>query len=64
MKIVAEMGERITIVVPSRLGPGVSVMLVDDRGSHIAEVTTEDGLIGKIAECVIRRDGTDNTGRK
>jgi hypothetical protein len=43
MKIVAEMGERITIVVP---------------------VTTEDGLIGKVAECVIRRDGTDNTGRK
>ena len=64
MKIVAEMGERITVVVPARLGPGVSVMIVTDGGDHVAEITTEDGLIGKVVEHVIRRDGSDKTGRK
>lgn len=63
MKIVAEAGERITIVVPSRLGPTVDVMIEDDNGRAIAEVITQDGLIFGVAEYVVRRNGDDKTGR-
>lgn len=64
MKIIAEKGERVVIVVPSSLGPGAHIDIVDDNGARIVEVITQDGLIGGVFEWVIRRDGTDNTGRR
>jgi len=63
MKIVTQDGERVLIVVPADLGPGVDIMIVDTNNRPIAEVITQNGLLRATAEYVVRVDGTDNTRR-
>lgn len=55
MKIIAETGERILIIVPARLGSSVMVSIETDSGARVADVRTQDGLILDVTEHVVRR---------
>lgn len=63
MRIIAETGERVLVVVPSRLASNAFIVIVDDNGNPLVEAMIQDGLIEKVTERVCRRDGSDNTGR-
>lgn len=55
MKIAAESGERVTVIVPSRHVSNCAVMIEDDQRNNLVEVVIEDGLIGNVKENVARR---------
>ena len=64
MKLHLDTGEHQAIVVPSRLGSSASISVNDDMGNLMIEFVFVDGFVDKVIEHRIRRDGTDNTGRK
>lgn len=55
MKIHVDTGERITVVVPSRLASSAAIAVEDDARNRIASVVIEDGLIDCLAPHVAYR---------
>ena len=55
MKVTVDTGERIVVVVPSRLASSAAIAIEDDQRNRLVDVTVEDGLIGNVVEHVVRR---------
>jgi hypothetical protein len=55
MKILADSGERVLIIVPARLGTSAAIAIETERGAKVVDVVVEDGLIGNMVGHVANR---------